>query len=173
MSTADTAYHGPGRGPANSILTLMNAYRLTSDARYFEKAEQLIHRCIHSEDAIADRDLLNAERRWSYVVFLQALGRYLDEKAMRGELDCHYAYAHDSLLHYVSWMAEHEYPYLEKPERLEYPTETWAAQDVRKSEVFAFAARYASGDLRERFLERSRFFFDTSMATLMASATRT
>jgi hypothetical protein len=172
-STAETAYHGPGRGPANSILTLLNAYRLTSQAKYVEKADQLIHRCIHPEDAIADRDLLNAERRWSYVVFLQVLGRYLDEKAMRGELDCNYAYAHDSLLHYANWMAAHEYPFLEKPERLEYPTETWAAQDVRKSEVFAFAARYASGDVRERFLDRSRFFFDTSMAILMASATRT
>ena len=172
-STAETAYHGPGRGPANSIVTLLNAFRLTARIGYLRKAEQLIHRCIHPGDAIADRDLLNAERRWSYIVFLQALERYLDDKALRGEYNCEYAYARASLLHYAGWMAEHEYPYLEKPELLEYPTETWAAQDVRKSEVFAFAARYANGDLRERFLERSRFFFEASMATLAASATRT
>jgi len=172
-STAQTSYHGPGRGPGNSIVTLLNAFRLTSRSIYLEKAEQLIHRCIHPADVIADRDLLNAELRWSYVVFLQALGRYLDDKAMRGEYDCNYEYARDSLVHYVEWMAEHEYPHLEKPERLEYPTETWAAQDIRKSEVFAFAARYVvGGDVRERFLERSRFFFDTSVATLTASPTR-
>jgi hypothetical protein len=171
-STAEAAYHGPGRGPANSIVTLLNAFRLTARVSYLKKAEQLIHRCIHPADAIADRDLLNAERRWSYVVFLQALGRYLDEKALRGEYDCEYEYARASLVHYAGWMAEHEYPYLEKPEILEYPTETWAAQDVRKSEVFAFAARHANGAVRERFLGRSSFFFDTSLATLAASPTR-
>ena len=172
-STAETAYHGPGRGPANSIVTLLNAFRLTARRSYLRKAEQLIHRCIHPDDEIADRDLLDAERRWSYIVFLQALERYLDDKALRGEYDCEYDYARASLVHYAGWMAEHEYPYLEKPEVLEYPTETWAAQDVRKSEVFAFAARYANEAMRERFLERSRFFFETSMATLAASATRT
>ena len=54
-----------------------------------------------------------------------------------------YAYARASLLHYARWMAEHEYPYLDKPEILEYPTETWAAQDMRKSEIFKYAARIA------------------------------
>jgi hypothetical protein len=171
-STAETTYHGPGRGAGNSIVALLNARRLTGLKRYLEKAEQLIHRCIHPDDVIADRDLLNAERRWSYVVFLQALGRYLDDKALNGEYDCEYDYARASLLHYARWMAENEYPYLEKPEILEYPTETWAAQDVRKSEVFAFAARYADDAGRERFLERSRFFFDASMATLADSPTR-
>ena len=94
-------------------------------------------------------------------------------KRCAASIDCEYDYARASLVHYAGWMAEHEYPYLEKPEVLEYPTETWAAQDVRKSEVFAFAARYANGEMRERFLERSRFFFEASMATLAASATRT
>ncbi len=56
-----------------------------------------------------------------------------------------YAYARASLLHYARWMAEHEYPYLEKPEILEYPTETWAAQDMRKSEIFDYAARHTTG----------------------------
>jgi hypothetical protein len=171
-STAETTYHGPGRGAGNSIVSLLNALRLSGQVRYLKKAEQLIRRCIHPADPIADRDLLNAERRWSYVVFLQALGRYLDDKTLRGEYDCEYDYARASLLHYAGWMAEHEYPYLDKPEILEYPTETWAAQDVRKSEVFAFAARYASAAMRGRLLERSRFFFDTSMATLAASTTR-
>lgn len=70
-------------------------------------------------------------------------------------------------------MTDHEYPYLDKPEQLEYPTETWAAQDMRKCEVFLYAARYAGdGDERERYLERARYFFDTSVRTLEDSPSR-
>jgi hypothetical protein len=105
-------------------------------------------------------------------MFLQSLGKYLHYKAERGELDAMYAYGRASLLHYARWMAEHEYPYLDKPEKLEFKTETWAAQDVRKSDVFYFAAVHASGNERERFLERARFFYDYSMRTLISSATR-
>ena len=70
-------------------------------------------------------------------------------------------------------MAEHEYPYLDKPEILECPTETWAAQDMRKSEVFEAAARVAAtSEERDRFLERSRFFFESSTTTLARMPTR-
>ena len=41
-------------------------------------------------------------------------------------------YAREVLLNYAHWMVEHERPYLERPEKLEYPNETWAAQDIRK-----------------------------------------
>jgi hypothetical protein len=70
-------------------------------------------------------------------------------------------------------MAEYEYPYLEKPEILEYPTETWAAQDMRKSEIFDYAARHTSGAERDRFRERSEFFFRYSTTTLVGMPTRT
>jgi hypothetical protein len=70
-------------------------------------------------------------------------------------------------------MAEHEYPYLEKPEILEYPTETWAAQDLRKCEVFQFALKHASGAERERLAERAHYFFDSAVGTLSALPTRT
>src|SRR5262249_50312210 len=83
-----------------------------------------------------------------------------------------YAYGRAGLLHYARWMAEHEYPYLDKPDKLEFKTETWAAQDVRKSDVFYFAALHASGNERERFLERARFFYDYSIRTLTSSPTR-
>ncbi len=106
-------------------------------------------------------------------MFLQVLGRYLDYKAERGELDACYAYARACLLQYVRWMAEHEYPYLDKPELLEYPTETWAAQDMRKSEVFAYAARHAAGETRDRFFERAEFFYRYSVTTLTGMRTRT
>jgi hypothetical protein len=106
-------------------------------------------------------------------VFLCALGRYLDVKIERGDLDSMYAYARNSLLAYSRWMAVHEYPYLDRPEELEHPTETWAAQEMWKSDALGFAARHAHGDERARFLERSGFFFHQSVDTLSRMATRT
>jgi hypothetical protein len=166
-------YHGPGRGSANSIAALLDGHRLTGDPAFLAKAEELIRRCIHPADDVPARNLLDAENRWFYTMFLQSLGRYLDYKAERGEADFMYAYARAALLHYARWMAEHEYPYLDKPERLEYPTETWAAQDMRKSEVFKYAALHAAGAERSRFLERSEFFFRYSVKTLSGMKTRT
>ena len=172
-ATQSPSYHGPGRGAGHSILALLDGHRLTGVPRFLAKAEELVRRCIHPHDDIAARQLLDAERRWSYIVFLQALGRYLEHKAERGEMDATYSYARESLLHYARWMAAHEYPYLEKPEILEYPTETWAAQDVRKSDVFSYAAQHAKGEQREGFIERAAFFFDASLSRLERSETRT
>lgn len=172
-ATQSADYHGPGRGAGHSILALLDGHRLTGRPAFLDKAEELIRRCVHPADDIAARDLLDAERRWSYVVFLQVLGKYLDYKEELGQADAAFAYGRAALLHYARWMAAHEYPYLQKPEILEYPTETWAAQDMRKCEVFLFAAQHASGDARARFVERARFFFDYSVSTLLASPTRT
>jgi hypothetical protein len=172
-SSGSPDYHGPGRGPANSLNALLDAYRLTHDGSFMDKAEQLIRRCIHPRDAIADRRLDEPERRWFYVMFLQSLGRYLDYKAELDLLDARYSYARESLLHYARWMAAHEAPYLDKPHLLDHPTETWAAQDMRKCEVFDFAAQHASPAERSRFLERADFFFNYSTSTLAAMPTRT
>jgi len=165
-ATGSFTYHGPGRGPGNSIVSLLNAFRLTGAPKYMKKAEALIRRCVHPADDIPALNLLDADRRWFYTVFLQAVGRYLDIKTERGEIDDGYAYGRSALLHYARWMADHEYPYLDKPEILEHPTETWAAQDMRKCEVFQYAAKHAAPPDRERSLERARFFFDASVSTL-------
>jgi hypothetical protein len=172
-ATQSPDYHGPGRGAGHSIQALIDGHRVSGGARYLRKADELIRRCVHPADDIASRRLLEAELRWSYVVFMQSLGKYLDHKADLGEDDDAASYARASLLHYARWMAEHEYPYLQKPEILEYPTETWAAQDMRKAEVFLYAARYGRAEERERFLDRARYFFDESLTTLAASETRT
>ena len=50
-----------------------------------------------------------------------------------------YAYAREQPAALRALDGDHERPYLDQPERLEYPTETWAAQDMRKSEVFKLA----------------------------------
>ena len=59
-----------------------------------------------------------------------------------------YAYARAALLHYAGWMLEHEVPYFDRPEKLEYPTETWAAQEFRKANVLRLAAAHADEPLR-------------------------
>jgi hypothetical protein len=181
----DEGYHGPGRGSGNSLSALLDGHRLSGDGAFLAKAEQLIRRVIHPADDVPKRDLLDVENRWFYTMFLQALGKYLDYKVELGQLDRTYAYARASLLHYARWMAEHEVPTLARPEVLEYPNETWAAQDMRKSEVFKFAAKHASGAEKQeggaagtypekaKFLERAEYFFRDSVARLTAFETRT
>jgi hypothetical protein len=166
-------YQGPGRGPANSLNALVDGYRLSGDVRFQQKAERLIRRVVHPTENIDDHHLDEPERRWFYTMFLQSLGKYLHDKEERGELDAMHAYARESLLHYAAWMAAHEYPYLEKPERLEFPTETWAAQEIRKSDAFYFAALYAEGEQRARFVERGQFFFRAAVDGLGRAPTRT
>jgi hypothetical protein len=172
-SSRSPEYHGPGRGAANSILVLMDGFRLSQDRKYLDKAEQIIRRCIHPDDNIPKRNLLDAENRWFYTMFLQALGKYLHYKAELGELDNMYAYAQVSLVNYARWMAGHEYPYLSKPELLEYPTETWVAQDIRKCEIFHQAALHCDDTERERFRERANYFFDYVVNTLSQMPTKT
>jgi hypothetical protein len=84
-----------------------------------------------------------------------------------------YRYARASLLHYARWMLENERPYLETPERLEYPTETWAAQDIRKGDIFFHAARHAERSERDRFLERAEFFYRYAVDALSGMPSRT
>jgi hypothetical protein len=44
-------------------------------------------------------------------------------------------------------MVEHERPYLDHPEELQYVTETWAAQELRKANVLYLAAAHADESL--------------------------
>lgn len=165
-------FEGPGRASGNALNTLLDAYLATEDSNYIDCAEELISKCISPEDDIPARDLLNAEYRWMYNIFLQALGRYLDIKRGMGALDSCFWYGRSALLKYASWMLENEHPYLDNPELLEFPNETWAAQDIRKSDVLAHAAFYAPGSLRERLLEKSRFFFSACINQLQSFETR-
>ena len=170
--TRSTDFHGPGRGAGNSINALLDAHRLSGDARYLEKADSLVARCVHPDDDQDALQLLDAENRWSYTVFLQTLGKYLDYRADCGLVDERYGYARDVLLNYARWMSEHERPYLERQEQLEYPTETWAAQDIRKAAVFEFAAQHTRDETdRTKFLRCASRFFDYSVNTLTEAAT--
>jgi hypothetical protein len=166
-------YHGPGRGAGNSINALIDAYRLARDGRYLATAEALIRRCIHPADDIQARNLPDVEHRWSYTVFLQVLGKYLDVKMEQNALDYMYGYGRESLLHYARWMLEHEVPYTTVLDRVEIPTETWPAQDIRKSNVFEFAAKHADEPLRTVFLRKADFFFQACIRDLRSFDTCT
>jgi hypothetical protein len=165
-------YHGPGRGSGNALNALLDGHRLTGDRKFLDKGEQLIRRVSHPEEEIVRHNLLDAENRWFYTIYLQALGKYLDYKMSLDQLDDMYAYSREALLHYARWMAANEYPYLEKPEVLEYPTETWAAQDMRKSEVFKYASLHADQIEKQAFGERAGYFFENATRTLHSMKTK-
>ena len=170
--TTEGSYHGPGRGVGNSINALLDGYLVTRERRFLDKAEELTRRTIHPQDDIGAFDLGNAERRWSYTVLLQTLVRWLAQWN-----DCQRdagfrRYVHDSVLHYARWMEQHETFYLDHPETLEYPTETWAAQEIRKGNVLKAAALLANGAEREALGAKAATFYRQSWSTLMSLPTR-
>jgi len=171
-ATDSPDYHGPGRGSANSIRVLVDAWLAVGRREYLDKAEELIRRTIHPRDDIADRELLNVEARWSYTMHLASLARYLEVKAEQDEWDDMYAYAQASLVHYAAWMAEHERPYFDHPEDLEYPTEAWAAQEFRKANALRLAARHADEPLRARLLARGQELGDRAWHDLLRFESR-
>jgi hypothetical protein len=166
-------FHGPGRSAANSLNALLDAYRVSRDEVFLGKADALIRRTIHPRDDLAAMDLSNAELRWYYTIFLQTLGRYLDARSELGRQDEAFEYARRSLLTYADWAARHETPFLDRAETLEFPNETWAAQDMRKCELLQIAAKYATGPQRTNWLERARFFYGSSLDQLSSFETRT
>jgi hypothetical protein len=171
-STRSPYYHGPGRGAGNSVNALLDAFELTGARRYLTKAEELIRRCIHPRDDVAARGLDEPEERWSYLVFLQVLGRYVDLKVERGERDPAWAHARASLDAYARWMLDHEMPYMKTLDRVEYPTETWPAHDVRKAVVFGYAARHGGPALRAPFLDAADRYFQESVSGVAGFDTR-
>ena len=137
------------------------------------KAEELIKRCVHPNSDIKAQKLEEPEIRWSYLVFLQALGKYLDYKVELGDIDYMYHYARESLLHYARWMYENEKLYKFMKDKLLIWTETWPAQDIRKSVVFDYAAKYSIGAERIKFLEKSEYFYNGSIEDLLSFETKT
>jgi hypothetical protein len=170
--TRDHNYHGPGRGAGNSINALIDGWILSGRRSYLDKAEEVIRRCVHPLEDVSARDLLNVERRWSYTVFLLVLARYLQVKAEVGELDKMYAYARASLIRFAIWMLDHERPYLDHPEQLDYPTETWAAQDFRKANVLRLAAAHVEEPIRGRLLQRGEELANRAWTDLLGFASR-
>ena len=164
-------YHGPGRGAGNSINALLDAYALTHERRYLSLAETLIQRCVHPRDDGAALRLDEPEERWSYLVFLQIVGKYLTCKSELGEFDYGFHYAHESLLRYASWMLDNEVPYKDVLHKVLIPTETWPAHDIRKCHVLNIASLYADEAMRVRLRDKAAFYFDRCLRDLLSFET--
>jgi hypothetical protein len=104
-------------------------------------------------------------------VFLQVLGKYLDRKLEWGETDYLFWYSRAGLLTYARWMLAHETPYRDVLHKVELPTETWPAHDIRKTHVFHLAARFAPPPEREAFSARASFFFERCLTDLLSFPT--
>ncbi|MFH0781445.1 MAG: hypothetical protein V2B20_05765 [Pseudomonadota bacterium] len=169
--TVDTAFHHAGRGPGNCINCLMDAYRLSSRRKYLNKAEELVQRCIHPANDIESLNLDDPEYRWSYLVFLQVLGKYLDYKIELGETGYSFFYARDSLMHYADWMVKNEVPYKEVLHKVLLPTETWPAHDIRKCHIFHLAAQYGPEESQSTYAQRACFFHTRCLVDLLSFKT--
>lgn len=127
------------RGTGHYVVAQLDAFELTGKDSYISKASDIIANTIHPLDDIAQRGLDNIELTWFYTVFLQAVGRFLLIKEQLAQYDNSFFYARDALIHYADWMVKNEAPYLSQVEKLEFPTTTWIAQDLRKVAVFRLA----------------------------------
>jgi hypothetical protein len=165
--TNEAEYHGAGRGAGNSINSLLNGWLLTLEERYLVKAQELIERCIHPHDDLTIKQLDNAELRWSYTVFLQAIMRFEFHMRHDDRVANLRHYIEASVRHYARWMVSHERFYLDQPEKLEYPTETWAAQELRKGNVLLMAAQYADPEEHTIWIERGFAMLDRAWQSLL------
>lgn len=129
------------RGTGNYLNTLLDAWELTADPRYLQHIERIIPQTLHPNDDIAARDLLDVENRWSYLVLLGTLPRYIRLKSLLKQRDDAYNYAVECFHHYACWMAKHEQMFMENPAILEFPNDTWTAQDLRKAMLMFQAAQ--------------------------------
>lgn len=160
------------RGVGNYINALLDSLAITDNRDYLRQVEHVIRHTVHPRDRIEDRHFDDIESHWFYTILLQAVIRYLEIKRQRGEDDDASRYALDSVLHYANWMARHEQPYLHTPERLEFPNDTWAAQDIRKANILFFASQYGDAEQRTLLRSRAEFFSDYVRQHLAASDTR-
>jgi len=156
------------RGTGNYIVSLLDAYSLSGEKDRLYRIENVIKETVHPLDDISKRNLDDIETTWSYVVFLQAVSKYLLLKESLEEFDKPYMYARASFMHYAKWMLENEAPYLSRVEVLEFPNDTWVAQEVRKLSLFIAAARY-SPDMRGLYCKRASEFLDYIVETLSNS----
>jgi hypothetical protein len=157
------------RGVANYLHAILDCHVLEQRPSALARVDAIVRATLHPADDIESRDLRNVEDTWYYVVFLQALCRFLRvEHQWQGD-SAAFRYARDALLHYADWIVQNEAPYLDRPEILEFPNKTWAAQDLRKANVLFEAARWAPADAA-RYTARARHFVEYVVSALQNDA---
>lgn len=162
------------RGVGNYVNALLDSLAVTNDRRYLQRAEQVIAATFNPEDEVEDRNLKDVESTWFYTIFLQSVIRFLEVKKQYGETDTlSFTTALKAFMKYAEWVQENEKPYLSEPEILDFPNDTWVAQDMRKACILFYAGAYAESEMaRSGFVARANEFYSGVVETLAKSDTQ-
>lgn len=156
------------RGTGNYLNTLLDAWLIDENGSWLNQIETVIKKTIHPADTIEHRNLLDVENRWSYLVLLASLFRYL---YLKRQIDCedeHYEYVKESLLRYTQWMLNNECPFMADKSQLEFPNDTWTAQDIRKTMIM-FQASELDHKNSGLYQEQGRKWLEEVTTTLRCS----
>lgn len=157
------------RGTGNYLTALIDASILEPDKGWLSKADIVIRATIHPKDTIANRNLLDVETGWSYLILLSAITRFLQVKRTNNQLDAAYQYAAKSFMAYAVWMRDNERLFLSDAEQLEFPNHTWVAQDTRKAMLMFQAAEFATEDEADQFQKTGKAWLNQTCETLKIS----
>lgn len=160
------------RGTGNYLTALIDASIMEPGCDWLSKADTVISATIHPEDNIAKRNLLAVESGWSYLILLSAIARYLNEKRTVNQLDEAYQSAARSFVAYAEWMRDNEKPFLANTEQLEFPNDTWVAQDIRKAMLMLQAAEHVPEGLANSFQKAGENWLTSICRTLEFSQER-
>ena len=114
------------------------------------------------------------EQRWSYLVFLQVLGRYLEYKKEIAQRDEMFNYARLSLLLYADWMYGNEQPYKQLLHKVK--TRRSPGQRTTSAKGMSFAWRHLHADSEEKrslYIEQAVYFYQTCLTDLQSFASWT
>ena len=156
------------RGTGNYLIALLDCFEVTGDQSLLIEMAHIVRNTCHPNEDITLRDLDNVEATWFYTVFFQAVGRYLFLKESRDEPDDDYWYARQCLTHFCSWLFENEVLYLDRPEKLEFPNETWSGQDLRKAKLLCYAYYFAQ-DPDESYIDKAQDIYKSVVGRLQQS----
>ncbi|OUS25790.1 hypothetical protein A9Q99_20255 [Gammaproteobacteria bacterium 45_16_T64] len=149
------------RGVGNYICALLDSFAITSKTQYLQQAERVIQNTVHPQDEIDHRDLGNPEETWFYTIFLQAVIRYLTVKEELSENQTpEFQYIQTTLVHYAKWMKDNETTYLSQQDKLDYPNDTWVAQEIRKAHILSYVSTICPPEERVDYETRAQFFYD-------------
>lgn len=160
------------RGTGNYLTALIDASIAAPECDWLSKAGAVIYDTVHPEDNVAARNLLDRETGWSYLILLSAIARYLHEKHALNQIDNSYQYAAASFLTYTHWIQQNERPFLTDISQLEFPNQTWVAQDIRKAMLIFQAAELTRGTEAESLQKTGQEWLKEICDTLETSNER-
>lgn len=132
------------RGTANYLNAILDMHLLTQSEQYLHHGLWVALHTVSLEDSLDELGLDNIEENWFYTVWLQAVTRLIERLTDQPKFATARANLFTLVGRFAKWMCAHESPYLTRANELEYPNQTWSAQDMRKVDVLMFAAIQAS-----------------------------